>query len=160
MPGTRVNVTSHSAGIEFAFGGGSRLQSKVIDGTFPVYTRIMPKNPSAIAIFDRKALRDALAGLKGPRGKDRDADLIKLTLDGKATISRSLPGQEPVLVRTLPCDHDGDRVEIGFTLRFLTDALAVLGSTIRFALSGPRAPALITSDAAPGVQIVIMPRVW
>jgi hypothetical protein len=35
----------------------------------------------------------------------------------------------------------------------------VLGNTVRFALSGPRKPALLTSDEAPGVRIVIMPRV-
>jgi hypothetical protein len=94
------------------------------------------------------ALRNALAGLKGPRGKDRDASLIKLTLNGTgATISRPfLPGGEPAAARTLPCDHDGGCVEIGFELRFLKDALGVFGSTVRFALSGPREPALITSD--------------
>jgi DNA polymerase-3 subunit beta len=158
MPGALVEVASHSAGIAFDFGGGHTVQSTVIDGTFPDYTRIMPKDHSATAVFDRKTLRDALAGL-GPPGRDRDASLIKLTLNGKATISRSLPGQEPVAACTLPCDHDGDPVEIGFNLRFLTDALGVLGSTVRFALSGPRAPALITSDEAPSVGIVIMPRV-
>jgi DNA polymerase-3 subunit beta len=158
MPGGSVQVASHSAGIAFDF--GHTVQSKVIDGTFPDYARIMPKDPSAIAVFDRKTLRDALAGLKGPRGRDRDVSLVKLTLEGaEATLSRSLPGQGPVAACTLPCHHDGDRVKIGFELRFLTDALGVLGSTVRFALSGPREPALITSDETPGVQLVIMPRV-
>jgi DNA polymerase III beta subunit, C-terminal domain len=85
----------------------------------------------------------------------------QLTLEGtEATISRPFaPGQDPVTARTLPCDHDGGRVEIGFELHFLKDALSVLGDTVRFALSGPREPALITSDETPGVQIVIMPPV-
>lgn len=124
-----VTVRSHAARIEVAFGGVT-ITSKLVDGTFPDYQRIIPTGNPKVATFDCAAMREAVAAvslISSERGR-----AVKLTIeDGKARINVNNPDQgsaETEIEATLAEASDNSPyVEIGFNAKYVDDMLSDAG---------------------------------
>ena len=142
--------------------GGAALTSKVIDGSFPDYTRVIPRDNHRIMMVDNKlfaAAVDRVATISSEKSRS-----VKLAVEtGRATLTvRNMETGQAV--EEVEVDYDGEPFEIGFNARYLMDVTAqIVGETAEFRFadrSGTTAmldPVLILDPMDAGVQYVLMP---
>ncbi|MET3892812.1 DNA polymerase-3 subunit beta [Bosea sp. OAE506] len=136
--------------------GATTLTSKLIDGTFPDYQRVIPAGNDKRATVEAEAFRQAIdrvSTISSERGR-----AVKLSLsDAGLTLSVSNPDSGAATEELSP-DYAGPPVEIGFNSRYLLDVLTVLGGdTVAMKLADAGSPAIFESrDNAP-LLIVLMP---
>lgn len=141
--------------------GGMQMTSRLIDGTFPDYERVIPGGNDKVVTFDGDALKAAVtrvAVVSNERGKS-----VKLTVreeeielwqrgEGEATDSVPASYRGPALRAA------DDPLSIGFNGSYLADALGALpAGQVDLAIADAGSPALLTSQAAEGLRIVCMP---
>lgn len=133
------------------------LTSKLVDGTFPDYDRIMPGASVCDALIDRDAIAAAAARLVvTTNDKVRAA---KLSFDAERLTLSTSSQTHGEAADEVPCEFNGKAgFEVGFNLRYLRDALDALDAdTVRFALIDSGAPTAITSAVPGGLTLVLMP---
>ena len=144
--------------IRFTLGGegGVVLTSKLIDGTFPDYSRMIPTGNDKLLKLDPKSFYE---------GVDRVATIatertraVKMALDGdKVTLSVTSP-DNGTAAEEVPADYHSDALEIGFNANYLKDILAQIdGDTVELHLADPGAPTLIRQDDKSPALYVLMP---
>jgi DNA polymerase-3 subunit beta len=136
---------------------GKRLTTKLIDGTFPDYARVIPKGDAPAVRFDSAALAQALdrvVAISSERGR-----AVRIAMaDGAATLSVVNPdagsAEDEIEATTKP----GHQLTSGYNARYLLDILAALdASEITLAQADPGSPALILNPAEPDDLTVLMP---
>ncbi len=132
------------------------FKSKVIDGSFPDYEKVVPRNQDKTLVIDRLALRDALgrvAIFANEKYRSVRLQLEPGLLRLSANNAENEEGEDELEV-----DYSGAGLEIGFNVSYLIDVLNALRSdTVRLHLSDPGSSCLVT-DPADGVnRYVIMP---
>ncbi|HTY48511.1 MAG TPA: DNA polymerase III subunit beta [Steroidobacteraceae bacterium] len=136
--------------------GEIRFTSKLIDGRFPEYGRVVPANPSKIVAAEREVLRQALqrtAILSNEKYRGIRLALKKSLL----TIQAHNPEQEEAEDQ-VEVGYAGEDIEIGFNVNYLLDALGVLdGDTVEVGLSDSNSSCLIRSPAVADCKYVVMP---
>jgi len=136
--------------------GDIRFTSKLIDGRFPDYERVIPKPKGNILKADRETLRAALqraAILSNEKYRGIRMDVR----DGELQIEANNPDQEQARDE-LQVDYQGQPMEIGFNVNYLLDALThVGGEQVQLGFVDPNSSCLIESEASPGVKYVVMP---
>jgi DNA polymerase-3 subunit beta len=137
-------------------GNDLRMTSKLIDGRFPDYERVVPKDPGNIVEADRTALRAGLqraAILSNEKYRG-----VRLALDAnKLTMQANNPEQEEA-EEELEVVYNGDSMEIGFNVNYLLDALGAVDSDeVEIALSDPNASCLIKGPGEQSSRFVVMP---
>lgn len=132
------------------------LTSKLIDGTFPDYVRVIPQGNDKILKLDRAEFTEAVdrvSTVSSERGR-----AVKLALsDGKMVLSVNNPDSGSAN-EELGVDYSVDELEIGFNARYLLDVAGQLETDkaeFRFADSG--SPTLITDDGETNALYVLMP---
>jgi DNA polymerase-3 subunit beta len=157
----RVAVTDSQ--IFFAFGetpgGGGEaravLSSNLVEGAFPPYQDVIPKDQDKKASFDRDTLmsgvrRAALLTNEESRGVRLSIDSTRLRLSSRAPEM----GESEIDVPT--ASYDGEPIEIGFNPAFITDALKVItDDSVIVELKAPNKPGLIKSGG--DFLYVVMP---
>ena len=144
--------------IRFTLGGegGVVLTSKLIDGTFPDYSRVIPTGNDKLLKLDPKSF---FAGV------DRVATIatektraVKMALEAdKVTISVTSPDNGNAS-EELAADYRSDPMEIGFNAGYLKDILAQIDSdTVELHLADAGAPTLIRKDEKSPALYVLMP---
>ncbi|MGD8340363.1 MAG: DNA polymerase III subunit beta [Gammaproteobacteria bacterium] len=133
-----------------------RLTSKLIDGRFPDYERVIPSDPAYVIRADRDLLRHALQRT-GILSNEKYRG-IRLELEkGRATISANNPDQEEA-TETLELEYDGEPMEIGFNVNYLLEALAAADSEeIELHVTDANSSCLISSPEVAHVKFVVMP---
>jgi DNA polymerase-3 subunit beta len=136
--------------------GAIVLSSKLIDGTFPDYARVIPTGNDKIAILDRAALASAIdrvSTIASERGRAVKMAFGAGTLQLLVVNADAGQGEE-----TLDVNYDGDDFAIGFNSRYVADALAVLDADqVEMRLSEAGLPALLTVPDDETLAIVLMP---
>lgn len=136
--------------------GDIRFTSKLIDGKFPEYGRVIPSGPSKTLSADRELLRQALqrtAILSNEKYRG-----VRLTF-GKnlLTIQAHNPEQEEAEDQ-LEVKYDGDELEIGFNVTYLLDALAAVDTAeVEFSLTDANSSCLIRPPGDASIKYVVMP---
>lgn len=154
--------TDDSVTIEFASNQARfdfhhiELLSKLIEGKFPDYQRVIPTGHTKLFSMDRDVMLGALqraAILTTDKFKG-----VRLTLSlGSLRVSSTNAEQEEAS-EELEIDYSGDPVDIGFNVQYLLDVLSNLkNATVQFALQDPNASALITTPDDPEFKYVVMP---
>lgn len=137
--------------------GSARLISRLIDGTYPDYTQIIPeKSPTAVSVLRADLLR-ALRGASIFSSRDTNAVRVETTA---RTIKISATAQEIGETTTeVPAEAHGERVTIHFNPRFLIEALQALpGERVRMELTNPSIPTLLRpEDPSQRVVALVMP---
>jgi DNA polymerase-3 subunit beta len=150
-------VEVHIGANQVLFAAGRvRLVSRLIEGQFPAYERVIPQDLQKRVIVNRQLLFEAVrrAGIVA-RAESNKITLrsIETTLTIEAETGDIGKAHEEV-----PITLDGDPVEIAFNAEYLQDILQVLDSeTVQIALSGPLNPGLLTAPDEGDFQYVVMP---
>jgi len=130
--------------------------SKLVDGKFPDYDRVLPKGGDKKIIADRNELRQSLsrtAILSNEKFRG-----IRLTLlDDEIKILANNPEQEEA-EEIVAVEYKGDSLEIGFNVSYLVDVLTVLDTeTVQIIVSDPNSSALIQGADGSSALYVVMP---
>jgi DNA polymerase-3 subunit beta len=130
--------------------------SKLVDGKFPDYQRVLPRSPSKIVIGSRLELRQAFTRAAILSNEKYRGVRLKLT-DNSLDIVANNPEQEEA-EEAVPVDYQGDDLEIGFNVSYLLDVLSVLsGDQIKLSLSDPNSSALLEESEEGDSVYVVMP---
>jgi DNA polymerase-3 subunit beta len=159
--GETVDLLISAQKVRFEFGRAA-LTSKVIDGSFPDYTRVIPRENHRVLLADNAlfaAAVDRVATISSEKSRS-----VKLSVEaGKVvlTVRNMETGQA---VEELEVDYDGDPFEIGFNARYLLDVTDQIGGEMtefRFtdrAASATMLDAVLVLDPTDAqVQYVLMP---
>ena len=136
--------------------GDIRFTSKLIDGRFPEYGRVIPSNPARMVEADRDTLKQALqrtAILSNEKYRG-----IRLTArPDLLTLQAHNPEQEEAEDQ-VEVSYKGEEVEIGFNVNYLLDALsAVDGDKVEIGLTDSNSSCLIRAPGATHTRYVVMP---
>ncbi len=130
--------------------------SKLVDGKFPDYQRVLPRSPDKIVLSSRMDLRQAFtrtAILSNEKYRGVRLKLTSNTLDIVANNPEQEEAEEAVAV-----DYEGDSLEVGFNVSYLLDVLGVLtGEQVKLSLSDPNSSALLEESDADDSLYVVMP---
>jgi DNA polymerase-3 subunit beta len=136
--------------------GGFALASKLVEGTFPSYEQVLPKNHPRRLVVDRELLVGAIRRVSVV-ADDRTRP-IRLTLAAGglrlSASSQELGEAEEVL----PAECPGEELTIGFNARYVLDALGPMeGERVAVELKDPLSPGVFKSAADEDHLCVIMP---
>ena len=150
-----VHVELSTSKIQFV-AGNVVLTSKLIDGTFPDYDRVIPKGNDKILNVSNAEFShavDRVSTLSSDKGR-----AVKLNLDdGKLVLSVNNPDSGSA-TEELPVEYDSDAIEIGFNARYLLDISGQLESdTMRVMLSDPGSPTMVRDNEDATALYVLMP---
>ncbi len=154
----QVRIDLSPSKIRFTIGGdgGVVLTSKLIDGTFPDYSRVIPTGNDKLLKIDPKTF---FAGV------DRVATIatektraVKMGLEpDKVTLSVTSPDNGNA-AEELAAEYKSEGMEIGFNANYLKDILAQIDSdVVELHLADPGAPTLIRKDESSPSLYVLMP---
>ena len=136
--------------------GNAILTSKLIDGTFPDYSRVIPTANDKMLKIDPRSFEE---------GVDRVATIatdktraVKMALDrDKVTLSVTSP-ENGTAAEEVPGDYDSASFEIGFNARYLLDILGQIeGDVVELHLADAAAPTLIREGDTSAALYVLMP---
>ncbi len=150
-----IMVALSDSKIRFAL-DGAILTSKLIDGSFPDYERVIPSGNDKILTVDNHALTQAVDRVSTISTEKSRA--IKMTLeDTQITLSANSPDAGAAL-EEIEAQHNLDSTEIGFNSRYLLDiAKQIGGETIEFRLADSSSPTLVRDSEDENAVYVIMP---
>ncbi|MCO5072028.1 MAG: DNA polymerase III subunit beta [Rhizobiaceae bacterium] len=136
--------------------GSVVLTSKLIDGTFPDYQRVIPTNNDKQLIIDRQTFAqavDRVSTISSERGR-----AVKLSIaSGQVTLTVNNPDSGSA-TEELAADYSAEPLDIGFNARYLLDVAAQLsGSEAKFMLADAGSPTLIHDTADDDALYVLMP---
>jgi DNA polymerase-3 subunit beta len=150
-----IGIQLSAAKIRFNI-GDVVLTSKLIDGTFPDYARVIPTGNDKELTVDKKdfeAAVDRVSTVSSERGR-----AVKLSLTGgKLVLSVTNPDSGSA-TEELEIEYGSDPIDIGFNSRYLLDIAAQLdGEVALLKLADPGSPTLIQDKDAKGALYVLMP---
>lgn len=133
-----------------------RFTSKLIDGRFPEYSRVIPASPAHILKADREVFRHALqrtAILSNEKYRG-----IRLSVKTNAiTLQAHNPEQEEA-EEEIEVSYNGEELDVGFNVNYLLDALAAVESTeVELGLTDANSSCLIRAPGVATCKYVVMP---
>ena len=138
--------------------GAVQLTSKLIDGTFPEYERVIPRGNDKVLKVAKKDFAEAVArvaGISSERSRP-----VKLSVDrNHLLISAASPelGQAQEELEGDVVSYDSSPIEIGFQARYLNDITDQIVDHVEFRFSDGSAPTIVTDSAKPEALYVLMP---
>ena len=159
--GETVTMGVSAQKVRFGFDHAA-MTSKVIDGSFPPYERVIPRENKRVMTLDNAlfaAAVDRVATISTEQSR-----AVKLSIEsGRMTLTvRNMDAGQAV--EELEVDYDGEPFEIGFNARYVLDVTAQIGgetAEFRFAEHAGGAtvldPTLVLDPTDAGVQYVLMP---
>ena len=132
------------------------LTTKLIDGTFPDYNRVIPNETTTNILLDSKLLKPALQRVSILANEKFKGVRIDID-DNRITISSENPEQEQA-VEDLDIDSTNTKLSIGFNVSYLIDAVnACSGELVTLGVNDESTSALITDPSDPNTKYVVMP---
>ncbi len=152
---TPIEMRFASNQARFAF-SGMEFVTKLVEGKFPDYNRVIPKNHKNAVVLGRAPLLASLqraAILTSEKFKG-----VRINIEpGSLRIASSNAEQEEAK-EELEIDYGGDAIEIGFNVTYLIDALGNIDAEmVKLELQDTAASALFTVPDMPGFKYVVMP---
>ena len=150
-----VTIDLSDAKIRFAFDSVT-LTSKLIDGTFPDYERVIPADNDRVLEVEAKDFSEAVDRVSTISSEKSRA--VKLSLaDGSLTLSVSAADQGSA-TEALEVGYDAEAMEIGFNARYLMDITdQIEGAKARFLLADAASPTIIRDSEDDSALYVLMP---
>ncbi|MDB5589857.1 DNA polymerase III subunit beta [Enterovirga sp.] len=157
-----VKVELNPAKIRFTFAAGEQdgagvvLTTKLIDGTFPDYQRVIPTGNDKALTVERNDFQkavDRVSTISSERGR-----AVKLAIsEGRMTLSVNNPDSGNA-VEEIDVDYDSAPLDVGFNARYLLDITGQLdGDTALFKLADPGSPTVIQDREGASALYVLMP---
>jgi len=150
-----VGVSLSSTKIRFDL-GQALLTSKLIDGTFPDYSRVIPTGNDKILKIDPRSFEEGVDRVSTIATEKTRA--VKMALDRDKIILSVTSPENGTAAEEVPGDYAAMPFEIGFNSRYLLDILGQLGGdTIEVHLADAAAPTLIRENDKSSALYVLMP---
>ena len=150
-----VEVSLSPTKIRFGL-GSAVLTSKLIDGTFPDYNRVIPTANDKLLKLDPKTFAQGVDRVSTIASEKTRA--VKMMVDrDKVTLSVTSP-ESGTATEELAADYGSDNIEIGFNARYLLDILGEIdGDTVEVHLADAAAPTLLRENDKSSALYVLMP---
>ena len=136
--------------------GNMEFVTKLVEGKFPDYNRVIPQNHKNHIVLGRAALLASLqraAILTSDKFKG-----VRLNIEPGSLRVASNNAEQEEAVDELDIDYAGDSIEIGFNVTYLIDALAnIQNDMVKIELTDSNSSALLTVPEKPGFKYVVMP---
>jgi DNA polymerase-3 subunit beta len=150
-----VGIELSAAQASFSF-GTIQLVSKLIDGKFPDYTRVIPTQHKNTLTAEREPLRQALQRA-AILSNEKFRGVRWVLTDGSLKIVSSNADQEEAQ-EEVEVKYKGDALDIGFNVNYLLDVLNnVAGNELECAFGDASSSALISYSSEKGFKYVVMP---
>lgn len=146
-PAARLWVGSNTWRCEDA---SAAMQGKMIDDTFPDWTRIMP-GAAVLGSFDADAMSSAVSQVVMASGERARAIKIVAGKDGMTLECRG-----DVMTATSVLAYDGEPFNAGLNAKYAQIGMAVFDGRVVSIAKDIDGPMLLTSEALPGVRVAIM----
>lgn len=130
--------------------------SKLVDGKFPDYERVLPKGADKVVLGSREDLRQAFARTAILSNEKYRGVRLNFQ-EGSLQIVANNPEQEEA-EEEVSVEYGGEPVEIGFNVSYLLDVLGVLNTEqVKISLSDPNSSALLEEPESGDAVYVVMP---
>ncbi|MDA1097488.1 MAG: DNA polymerase III subunit beta [Proteobacteria bacterium] len=151
-----IEIALSDSKIRFSL-GDIVLTSKLIDGTFPDYQRVIPSGNDKLMEVDCKSFAaavDRVATISSEKSR-----AVKLTVNGSTVVLSANSPEQGSGTDEVPVNFNGEGVlEIGFNARYLLDITGQIdGENACFDLSDGASPTIVRDAADPGALYVLMP---
>ena len=148
-----IEVSDRMIAVTF---GATRISSKLINGTYPDYERVIPQGNEKIALLDRDlaiAAADRVMAIAQEKGRSLRLEFAGGTLTLSVTDASSGNAVEEI-----EAEYEAAPLTIGFNARYFHEVLSCLSAdTCRVALADPGSPTLFMDNEAAPLLIVLMP---
>lgn len=130
--------------------------SKLVDGKFPDYNRVLPKGGNRVVIGECQLLRHAFSRVSILSNEKYRGVRVMLSNDELRIVANN-PEQEEA-EEVVSVEYQGEPLEIGFNVSYLIDVLTTLESKkVRMTLSDPNSSALLEAEEGSDALYVVMP---
>jgi len=132
------------------------LTSKLIDGRFPDYTKVIPHTVAKTIVLPRQLFREALSRVAILSNEKYRG--VRLSVQkGKLSISAHNPEQEEA-VEELETEYQGESLEIGFNVSYLIEAVGSIDAdAVTIGLNDPNTSCVIYAADTPSTKYILMP---
>jgi DNA polymerase III subunit beta len=150
-----VQVSLSDSKIRFGL-GNAVLTSKLIDGTFPDYSRVIPTANDKLLKIDPRGFEEGVDRVSTIASERTRA--VKMALDrDRVTLSVTSP-ENGTAAEEVSADYGAESFEIGFNARYLLDILGQIeGDTVEVHLADAAAPTLLRENDKAAALYVLMP---
>ena len=135
---------------------GNRLTSKLIDGRFPEYDRVIPKDTDNELLADREVFKDALqrtAILSNEKYRG-----IRLVIRDSGVVLQAHNPEQEEAEEELEVQYSGEDIEIGFNVNYLVDALsAITSDEVSISVVDGNSSCLLREPGNDDCKYVVMP---
>ena len=135
---------------------GAALTSKVIDGNFPDYARVIPKDNNRTVMIDAKLFAqavDRVATISAEKSRS-----VRMAIESGRVVLTVRNMEAGQAVEELEIDYEGEPFELSFNARYLMDITdQISGPSAELRFGGPNDPALVLDPADADVQYILMP---
>lgn len=150
-----INVVLGSHHIR-ATTGDFTFTSKLVDGKFPDYERVLPRGGDKVVIADRQSLRNAFSRT-AILSNEKYRGIRLMLSDSLLKIQANNPEQEEAEEDAV-VEYSGSALEIGFNVSYLLDVMNVLSTEqVRITLSDANSSALVQEAESDDSLYVVMP---
>ena len=136
---------------------GYRLATRLLDGNYPTYRRLLPGpdfQPKTTVRMARKDLLAALSRVELVASNDKD----RLTLEVSDGLVLSATAADlGSVTESVPAQVEGSPIKVGINLRYLTRFLSAAGDSVEVWLTAPNQPLFWRTDADPEYLYLLMP---
>lgn len=158
------SLVNEDANVEIAFGQNHlratteqfTFITKLVDGKFPDYERVLPKGGNKTVLGNRLSLKEAFS--RASILSNEKYRGVRLVLSNEQLLIQANNPEQEEAEDAVVVDYQGDDLEIGFNVNYLIDVLGVLSDeTIKVILSDSNSSALLQESTADDCMYVIMP---
>ena len=153
-----INIQLNENKIKFSF-NNMQIISKVIDGTFPDYTKVIPQSNDKSITTNNDELKKAIDRVSAVAiNEETKSKAIKLIIDSNK-ISLSVDStSRGSAIEEIDLEYNSDKVEIGFNSRYLIDICNEIdGDKINLKFLNSTSPAIILDNTDENLFFVLMP---
>ncbi len=157
-PASPVTVAREETRIQFRIGSGADaavLISQLVEGTFPPFEDVIPKDHDKRITFDRDALGSAVR--RAALLTNEESKGVRMSFGPESLVLRSRAPELGEAEITIPMEkYQGEPIEIGFNPNYLTDALKVVDpGEVMIELKAPNKPGVLKAGSE--FTYVVMP---
>ncbi len=152
-----IDIALSETRIQFTI-GTMRLTSKLIDGTFPDYERVIPRGNDKTLRVNQKDFNNAVARVSAISSERHRP--VKLSLAKNLLVISAASPEQGTATEELDSDqvtYDAGPLEIGFQARYLNDVTDQIAGDVEFVFADGAAPTLVRDPTDGGAVYVLMP---